>query len=94
MLCLSFYIGAFPKDEGTMSGTERAYEFFLEMISLVVVGFLYLSYKIIYRTKIVKSLDMDLHTGRREQISEELLEMERAEERAKPLWKKILSYVY
>ncbi|WFD36846.1 hypothetical protein MCUN1_003736 [Malassezia cuniculi] len=94
VLCISFYIGAFPKDEGTMSGMDRAYEFFLEMISLVVILFLYLTFKIVKRTKIVRSKDMDLHTGRREQVPEEILEMERAEERAKPLWKKVLSFLY
>lgn len=77
-----------------MDSQKRAYEFFLEMISLVIAIFLYLVYKLVYRTRVVKLSEMDLHTGRQETIPEEVLEQERAEQRAQPLWKKVLSFLY
>lgn len=94
VLCVCFYLGAFPVGEANMDSQKRAYEFFLEMISLVIAIFLYLVYKLVYRTRVVKLSEMDLHTGRQETIPEEVLEQERAEQRAQPLWKKVLSFLY
>ena len=37
---------------------------------------------------------MDVQTGRRDAISEEVLEQERAEARARPLWAKIIDAIF
>ena len=88
------HIGAFDLDEAKESPNERAYNFFNSNISLVVILFFFLCYKLIKRTRIVRLMDMDIHTGRRDPVSVEVLEQERAEARARPFWKRMISTVF
>lgn len=94
VIAANIYIGAFPPDEATYSPRMRAYEFFNANISLVILLTSLILYKLIKRSKFVRLEDMDIHTGRRDPVSEEVLEQERAEARARPMWKKILSSVF
>lgn len=89
-----FYLSAFPIDEGTMTGHDRAYQFFLGMISLPIMLVSFILYKVIMRTKWIPIDDIDLVTGRRAGISPEVLEQELAEKRAAPLWKKVLDVLF
>lgn len=90
----TFYVSAFPIGEGEMTARERAHEFFLGMISMIFVIVLYLGHKLITRSHFVRDDELDIHTGRREPVSREVLEQERAEERARPLWSKALSFIF
>ena len=88
IICANFYVSAFPTDEGEESPTDRAYTFFLGMISLPIVIFLYVTFKLVRRTKIVSLEAMDIDTGRQPAPPQELLEQERAEFRAMPFWRR------
>ena len=90
----NFYSSAFPIGEGELSSDDRAYHFFEKMISLAVIIVFFVGYKLYHRTRIVSLDDMDLHTGRREAVPLEVLEQERAEKRARPLFKKLLGLVF
>jgi len=90
----NFYASAFPIGEGSMNGNDRAKNFFNGMISLVVVIIFGLVWKLFARTRFVRLGEMDIHTGRREAVSNEVLEQEQAEKRAQPAWKRILAIVF
>lgn len=94
VLIAYFYRSAFPIGEGKMTPQDRAYAFFENMLSLVIVLVFFLAYKIYHRTRLVRIEDMDLQTGRREAVPLEVLEQERAEKRSLPLYKKILSFIF
>ena len=92
VIIASIYVSAFPIGESEMTPRERGKEFFVQMVSLPIVLFSYIGAKIVLRSRIVRASEMDLFTGRREMVSEEVLEQERAESRAQPLWKKIAGF--
>ena len=92
VIAASIYVNAFPIGEGEMNPQQRAKAFFVQMVSLPIVIFCYFAAKIVLRSRIVKLEDMDLFTGRREALTEEQLEQERAELRARPIWKKIIGF--
>ena len=94
VVAANFYSSAFPIGEGDLSSDDRAYHFFEKMISLAVIIVFFVGYKLYHRTRIVSLDDMDLHTGRREAVPLEVLEQERAEKRARPLFKKLLGLVF
>lgn len=94
IICANFYVSAFPTDEGEESPTDRAYTFFLGMISLPIVIFLYVTFKLVRRTKIVSLEAMDIDTGRQPAPPQELLEQERAEFRAMPFWRRAFHYLF
>ncbi|WFD44715.1 hypothetical protein MPSI1_003385 [Malassezia psittaci] len=94
VIAANIYVGAAPIGEGEESPKDRAYDFFNANISLLVLIFSFICYKLIMRTRFVRLEDIDIHTGRRDPVSEEVLEQERAEARARPLWKKIVRSVF
>lgn len=94
VIIATFYASGWPIGEGELTHQKRAYDFFNGMMSLVIIMFFFIMYKLIYRTRFVRLGEMDIHTGRREAVSEEVLEQERAEKRARPMWKKLLSFVF
>ncbi|WFD29822.1 hypothetical protein MSPP1_000835 [Malassezia sp. CBS 17886] len=94
VIIASFYVSAFPIGEGDMTSGDRADSFFLGMLSLVIVVVFFFVHKAYSRSRYVRVSDIDIHTGRRDPVSEETLEQERAEERAKPLWYKFLTFLF
>lgn len=88
-----FYNSAWPIGENTMDGGDRAYNFFLGMISLPIFLAFLLTYKLVKKTKIIPLNEIDLVSGIRE-IDPEVIEQERAEMRAAPLGKKILNFLF
>ncbi|WFD21405.1 hypothetical protein MEQU1_000054 [Malassezia equina] len=90
----SFYASAFPIGEGEENSNDRANDFFNGMLSLVIVIVFGLAWKLIRRTRFVRLSEMDIHTGRREAVSDEVLEQEQAEKRAKPTWMRIVEMVF
>ncbi|SHO76501.1 Similar to S.cerevisiae protein GAP1 (General amino acid permease) [Malassezia sympodialis ATCC 42132] len=90
----TFYVSAFPIGEASMNGNDRAENFFNGMISLVIVIVFGLVYKLFARTRFVRLGEMDIHTGRRESVGDEVLEQEQAEKRAQPMWKRVLGTIF
>lgn len=91
LLAGNFYYSAFPIGEGEMTGQQRAHDFFENMISAVIVLFSFLMHKLITRSHIVRIDEIDLDTDRRDPVSQEVLDRERAEEAAKPMWLRVLN---
>ena len=92
VICASFYAYAWPVDEGEMNASDRAYNFFYGMISLPIVIVFFIVHKLWTRSRFVRLNEIDIHTGRRDPVSLEVLEQERAEDRAKPIGIKILDF--
>lgn len=94
LIIAQFYISAFPIHEGTMTPQKRVYEFFLGFISLPIFLMFFLVYKIVKRTSVARLEDIDLLSGRRALVSMEELEQQQAEDRARPVWKKIVQFIF
>ncbi|WFD25096.1 hypothetical protein MNAN1_000059 [Malassezia nana] len=94
VIIASFYAAAWPIDEGTMDSRERAKMFFESMLSLPIALICFVGHKIYTRSRFVRLDEIDVQTGRRDPVSEEVLEQERAEQRALPMWKRILTAVF
>ena len=94
IVCADFYVSAFPIGEAKLNGYDRGEKFFLGMISLPIVIFLYFTFKLVRRTKIVPFEDLDIDTGRKQAPSTEILELERAEFQAMSYWRRTLSYFF
>lgn len=90
----SFYAATWPIGEGDMNGSDRANSFFINMLSLPITLLFFIVHKIWKRTSYVKSGDIDLQTGRRDPVSAEVLEQERAEARARPIYLRIFDAVF
>ena len=92
VIIASFYAGAWPIGEGDMTASDRANAFFESMLSLPVVLIFFLGHKLVTRSRFVRLSEVDIHTGRRDPVPLEVLEQERAEDRAKPLYLKIIDF--
>lgn len=93
VVIFQFYNSAWPIGEGEMNGNDRAYNFFLGMISLPIFLVFLFGYKLVKRTRIIPLHEIDLVSGIRE-INIEALEQERAEMRSASLSKKILNILF
>lgn len=94
VIVANFYVYIWPIGEGTMTKSERAYTFFQNMLAVPVVIVFFCIWKIVKRTRIVRLDEIDVYTGRRDPVPEEVLEQERAEARARPMWKKVIGMVF
>jgi len=93
VLMAQFWTGVAPVAYGKMSVGKRVENFFLAFLALPVVLVFFLVYKVWYRTSLLRTADMDLHTGMRDINITELLEQEREEKRAWPKWKKMYKFL-
>jgi amino acid transporter len=71
--------------------TITAANFFSYTIGILLIGVSILGYKILFKTKWVKSEDADLVTGRRELSEKEMAML--GEYYRSPPWKRVLSYM-
>lgn len=94
VLMAAFYNAAWPIGEGTMTAGDRVNNFFESMLSLPIILLTFILHKIIRRTRHVRIDEIDVQTGRRDPVSEEVLEQERAEWRAKPVYLKIWNTLF
>ncbi|WFD29823.1 hypothetical protein MSPP1_000836 [Malassezia sp. CBS 17886] len=94
VICATIYVSAFPVGEGELTPMERAHDFFVQMVSLPVALALFLFHKLLRRTRMVPFHTIDLVSERRDAVSDEVLEQERAEARAQPLWKRVLAMLF
>jgi len=84
VLGTSFWVALFP-----IGAPPSASDFFETFLCVPIVIVTYLGYKFWFKTKYVKTVDMDLATGRRELDISALLAEERAERALWPMWKKM-----
>lgn len=78
---------------GDLSTSVRLQKFFSVYLALPVTIAFYIPYKLYYRTSVVRSHNMDLHTGIRELNIEALIEEEREERKKWPRWKKVYKFL-
>ena len=94
IVAAAFYSGAWPIGEGNMTSNDRANSFFESMISLIIVLAVFGAHKLYTRSRFVRMNEIDVQTGRRDPVSLEVLEQERAEERAKPFILKLKDFFF
>ncbi|KAG9245220.1 amino acid permease-domain-containing protein [Calycina marina] len=88
VLVAQFWTAAWPIGYGELSVNDRVQDFFLSYLAFPVVILFYLPYKLYYKTPFMRSMDMDLVTGRREIDTPALIEAERMEKAQMPKWKR------
>lgn len=89
ILVAQFWVGAWPIDYQQYSVAENVQNFFLRYSAAPLVTIMYIGYKLWFRTKIVRTADMDVDTGRRDFNLPILLEQEVEERKAWPRWKRM-----
>lgn len=92
VLVAQFYVAVEPINYKELSVSDRLQSFFGVYLALPVTLAFYIPYKIYYRTSVVRSYNMDLHTGIRELNLEVLIEEEREEQKNWPKWKKMYKF--
>lgn len=92
VLVAQFWTGFAPIGYGEMTAAERTKNWFSSYLAAPIALSFYITYKIVYRTSIVKAIDMDVHTGRRDLDLTYVIEEERAERKAWPRWKKFVKF--
>lgn len=75
-----------------LSANDKVKEFFTAYLALPVTLLFYIPYKLWYRTPLVRSYNMDLHTGIRELNIQELIEEEREERKQWGWGKKVYKF--
>jgi amino acid transporter len=93
VLIAQFYVAVAPFDYASLSTSQALQRFFSIYLALPVTIAFYIPYKLYYRTSIVRSHNMDLHTGIRELNIAELIEEEREERKRWPRWKKVYKFL-
>jgi amino acid transporter len=93
VLVAQFYVSVAPIDYTTLSVSGRLQRFFSVYLALPVTIAFYIPYKLYYRTPVIRSHNMDLHTGIRELNIAELIEEEREERKRWPRWKKVYKFL-
>lgn len=88
ILVAQFWVGAWPVDYAEYSVRDNVRTFFLNYTAAPVVIVMYVGYKVWFRTKVVRTADMDIDTGRRDFNLPILLEHEVEERRGWPAWKR------
>lgn len=94
VLIAQFWVGFAPVDCGRMTASAKVENFFSGYLAAPVVLAFYIPYKILTRAPFIRAKDMDLQTGRRDLDIQHLIEEERAEQAAWPMWKKIYKIFY
>jgi amino acid transporter len=89
VLIAQFWVAFAPVGYAAKSATELVENFFSLYLAAPIIVAFYIPYKIWFKTPFVRSLDMDLATGRRDLDIRQLIEEERAEQATWPKWKKI-----
>ncbi|KAL1839508.1 hypothetical protein VTJ49DRAFT_1446 [Mycothermus thermophilus] len=80
-----------PSEDGAaLTAVELAENFFLQCLALPVVVVMWLGHKLWYRTSIVRTVDMDIDTGRRDWGRLGVIKAQEDEERQSwPRWKRL-----
>lgn len=96
VLAAQFWVSVSPiqdPDDPDLDTSQRLQKFFSVYLALPVTIAFYIPYKLYFRTSIVRSHNMDLHTGIRELNIDALIEEEREERKRWPRWKKVYKFL-
>lgn len=88
-----FWVGFAPVGWESMSGSEIAINFFQAYLAAPLVLVCYLGHKLWSNSKIVRTKEMDLHTGKRDINIKSLLAEEKEDRLTWPRWKKIYKFL-
>jgi amino acid transporter len=97
VLIAQFWTGAWPivnPGDPPLTPGGHAKSFFQVYLAAPVVIIMYVVYKLWYRTPIIRSYNMDLHTGIRDLNIAELIADERAEQASWPRWKRFYKFFW
>lgn len=92
VLIAQFWVGVYPIGWKGMSSSAIAETFFQAYLAAPIVILSYIGYKFWYNTPIIRSHNMDLHTGIRELNVAELIAQEKAGREAWPAWKRVYKF--
>ena len=92
VLVAQFWVAVTPIGYKNKTNSELITNFFSLYLALPVTILFYVPYKILYRTPVIRSYNMDLHTGIRELNVEALIEEEREERKTWPAWKRVYKF--
>jgi amino acid transporter len=93
LLVAQFWTAFAPIGYKNMSTAKLVQNFFQAYLAAPLVIACYISYKIFYRTRIIQSHEMNLHSGLREPNLGELIADEKAEREQWPTWRKLYKVV-
>lgn len=83
-----FWTGFAPTGYGALGAAGQVESFFEAYLSFFIVAFCYIGYKLVFRTKFVKTKDIDIMSGRREMDLSRILAEERAEKMNQSRWRR------
>ncbi|KAF2671377.1 putative amino acid permease [Microthyrium microscopicum] len=89
VLIAQFWTGFAPVGWEQMTAAARTSNWFQDYLALPIVLAFYIPHKLYFRTKVVRTHNMDLHSGIRELNLTELLAEEERERQSWPRWKRI-----
>lgn len=92
VLVAQFWTGFAPVGFESMSARDRVTSFFQAYLAAPVVLLMYILYKLIFKTKVLASRDMDLFTGKREFNVRILVAEEKADRLNWPTWKRFYKF--
>jgi amino acid transporter len=92
VLVAQFWTGFAPIGYKGETAAARVNGFFQAYLAAPIILTFYFSYKFWFKTKIMRSRDMDLHSGRRDLDLTYLIAEEKAERARWPTWKKIYKF--
>nr|POE63508.1 general amino-acid permease gap1 [Quercus suber] len=93
VLIAQFWTGAWPIGYASKTASQLVINFFQAYLATPIVIVSYIGYKLWKRTPIIRSHNMNLHTGIRDLNIAELIAEERAEEASWPKWKKVYKFL-
>ncbi|KAJ5915508.1 hypothetical protein N7466_011441 [Penicillium verhagenii] len=92
VLIAQFWVGFAPVGYGELTAGARVESFFSAYLAAPIIVLSYIPYKLWFKTKVIRSRDMDIVTGRRDMDIHSLREQELAEQKAWPKWKKVYKF--
>jgi amino acid transporter len=93
VLVAQFWTGFAPVGWEKMSAAARTQNWFEAYLALPIVLIFYIPHKLYFRTKIIRSHNMDLHSGIRELNLAELIAEEEREKQQWPKWKRFWHFL-
>ena len=92
VLAAQFWTGFAPIGYRDMTASARVNSFFQAYLAAPIIISFYIVYKFRFKTKIMRTRDMDLHSGRRDLDLTYLMAEEREERKRWPAWRKVYKY--
>ena len=92
VLAVQFWIGFAPIGYRGMTAAARVNNFFQAYLAAPIAISCYIAYKVRFKTKIMRTRDIDLHTGRRDLDLTYLMAEEREERKQWTAWRKVYKF--